>query len=163
MTDNVKSSDGTLSGNPYGGSKFDWKQYSNSRVRTVVSDRNDGLSQSFPSRQPKYPPEVFETLYRFHSEGCNTWGAALDVACGPGDGPTAVLAQRFASIICQDRNPIQLDLARQFFSNHPNVTFVEGLAEDLSGVSDSSVDLVSCFTSIHCACYFFLDPFLTLR
>ncbi|KAF8316166.1 S-adenosyl-L-methionine-dependent methyltransferase [Clavulina sp. PMI_390] len=114
--------------NPYGGD-FDWNGYANLR--------------------PTYPLEIFDAIYKFHTSGRDSWDAVLDVACGPGTGPTRVLTDRFRSVIAYDRNSEQLALGRESYAGNEGIRFVEGEAEDLSLIESKSVDMITCFTALH--------------
>lgn len=109
--------------------------------------------------QPSYPPEIFEAIFEYHRSGRNVWDSLLDVACGPGTGPTAVLAESFGSVVGYDKNPEQLEIARRRFAGKEDISFREGPGEDLSSIASASMDMVTCFTSLHCMAFLVFSLF----
>lgn len=137
--------------NPYGGDGFDWEGYVKSRVSQSQKHLRPGHLNPSLRSQPTLPDEAYETLYDYHRAGGNEWNMALDLACGPGTGPTSTLADHFKSVVGCDRNTEQLAIARKRFAAKPSVTFRQSVVENLSWVEPGSVDVITCSTSLHCA------------
>lgn len=65
----------------------------------------------------------------------------LEIGCGTGR-MTTRLAEMFGRVIALDISAEMLDRARSNLAHHHNIEFLHGNGADLSGVTDSSVDVV---------------------
>lgn len=97
------------------------------------------VAREYADFRPGYPPELFEWLAR----ACAAREAAWDCGCGSGQASLA-LADHFGRVFATDVAPGQVAEA----THHPRVTYSVAAAE-VSGLPDSSVDLVTVAQALH--------------
>lgn len=103
------------------------------------------IATAYAKYRPTYGKEVFDTIINFCKETNDSLSLAIDVGCGSGQS-TIPLAKDFDKVIGIDVSVKQIENAPE---NLPNVSFRTGLAEDLSFLSDGTVDLVTVAQTLH--------------
>ena len=102
-------------------------------------------AKSYAQYRPTYPSEVYDKIVEFcHQRGAGR-SLALDVACGSGQS-TLPLRSHFDKVVGCDISQAQIGQAP---TEHDNVTFRVGSAEDVSFQDKSSVDLITCAQGTH--------------
>ena len=88
--------------------------------------------------RPSYPLKLFSTVLSYH-RGPKSF--VLDLGCGHGL-ISRELSSFFTSVLGTDPSAVMVTQARSIPSNSSNITFKQGTAEDLSELSNGSLDLV---------------------
>ncbi|KAK3389343.1 methyltransferase-like protein [Podospora didyma] len=103
-----------------------------------IFGRSTFSSAGYAAFRPSYPPSLFNRVLKFHNARQAGSGTLLDLGCGHGLIARA-LAPSFSSVIALDPSAGMVEQARKLTSD-PKITIRQGQAEDLSFLSDSSVD-----------------------
>ncbi|KAI1416869.1 S-adenosyl-L-methionine-dependent methyltransferase [Hypoxylon sp. FL1857] len=103
-------------------------------------------AKAYAAFRPAYPPSLFRTVLNYHQLPASS-GTLLDIGCG--HGPIArYLRPHFKSVIAIDPSAGMIAQAQQTTID-PDITFRQGSAEDLSFLSDGSVDMAVAGQAAH--------------
>ncbi|KAI1134420.1 S-adenosyl-L-methionine-dependent methyltransferase [Hypoxylon sp. FL0543] len=103
-------------------------------------------AKAYAAFRPAYPPSLFRTVLSYHQLPASS-GTLLDLGCG--HGPIArYLRPHFKSVVAIDPSAGMIAQAQQTTID-PDITFRQGSAEDLSFLSDASVDMAVAGQAAH--------------
>ncbi len=108
------------------------------------------LAGTYQKCRPSYPDEIFRTLHRYVSDAKLSTRRIIDVGSGTGIS-TRLLAQNFGSqykIIGVEPGKSMLEQANASSAEFPNITFVNGAAENLP-IRAASAELVTVAQAAH--------------
>ncbi|KAF9653548.1 S-adenosyl-L-methionine-dependent methyltransferase [Thelephora ganbajun] len=100
--------------------------------------------------RPTYPRQLFDAAFRYHEQTRGArWDLAVDLGCGTGQATTELT--HFKRVIGIDPSEGMVKQARSalFHDSVNQIEFAKGSAEDLSMLSDSSVDFIIAAQSAH--------------
>ncbi|KAM7197287.1 S-adenosyl-L-methionine-dependent methyltransferase [Rhypophila sp. PSN 637] len=116
-----------------------------------IFGRSTYSSAGYAAFRPSYPPVLFNRVLAFHNANrtgnTSGTGTLLDLGCGHGLIARA-MAPSFGSVIALDPSAGMVEQARKLTTD-PKITIRQGSAEDLSFLSDSSVDCVVAGQAAH--------------
>jgi len=120
--------------------------------------KHSEVAINYAKYRPVYPSTVYDKILEYLGNGSEfnvgyKYKLAVDVGCGSGQA-TFPLCQHFESVIGMDTSEDQIEQARLKVGQgqvqgQGNVTFRVGDAENLSFLSDNSVDLITAAAAIH--------------
>ena len=104
------------------------------------------LAEQYAKLRPDYPTKLHEQIWEYCGihPGCRQ-SLAVDLACGTGIS-TRPLAEHFDHVIGVDLSKAQIDNAK---TDLPNIQFRVGPGEDLSFLTNESVDLITTANGLH--------------
>ncbi|OTA94340.1 hypothetical protein M434DRAFT_394888 [Hypoxylon sp. CO27-5] len=103
-------------------------------------------AKAYAAFRPSYPPSLFRTVLNYHQLPAPS-GTLLDLGCGHGL-IARYLRPHFKSVIAIDPSAGMVAQAQQTTTD-PDITFRQGSAEDLSFLSDRSVDMAVAGQAAH--------------
>ena len=89
--------------------------------------------------RPTYPQGLYNRIFTFTDKGQRQ--VAVDIGCGTGQ-VANVLGSHFEAVIGIDPSASQIESAK-LSSSMDNVKYLQGNGEELSMISDASVDLIT--------------------
>lgn len=122
----------------------------------VLKDEQNGFSFSvdwttYIEYRPKYTPQFYDRIYKYHTQHSNQWRVAHDVGSGAGI-VAEVLANRFEHVMISDSSQEFITTAemRLLSSVHKDkLEFRVESAENMDWTGEGSLDLVTIATAIH--------------
>ena len=104
------------------------------------------LAEQYARLRPDYPSKLYKQIWEYCGiqSGCRK-SLAVDLACGTGIS-TMPLAEHFDRVIGIDLSQAQIDNAKK---DLPNIQFRVGPGEDLSFLTNESVDLITTANGLH--------------
>ncbi|KAI0889188.1 S-adenosyl-L-methionine-dependent methyltransferase [Annulohypoxylon maeteangense] len=108
--------------------------------------RSTFSAKAYAAFRPAYPPSVFRTVLNYHQLPA-PGGTLLDLGCGHGI-ITRYLRPHFKSALAIDPSVGMIAQAQQTTAD-PEIVFRQGSAEDLSFLSDGSVDMAVAGQAAH--------------
>ena len=104
------------------------------------------LAEQYAKLRPDYPSKLHEQIWEYCGihPGCRQ-SLAVDLVCGTGIS-TRPLAEHFDRVIGIDLSQAQIDNAK---TDLPNIQFRVGPGEDLSFLTNESVDLITTANGLH--------------
>ncbi|KAK3938217.1 S-adenosyl-L-methionine-dependent methyltransferase [Diplogelasinospora grovesii] len=109
--------------------------------------RSTFSSAGYAAFRPSYPSSLFNRVLAFHNAKHGSSGTLVDLGCGHGLVARA-LAPHFSSIIALDPSQGMVEQAKKLTTDQ-KITIRQGSAEDLSFLSDQSVDCVVAGQAAH--------------
>ncbi|OTA59175.1 methyltransferase domain-containing protein [Hypoxylon sp. EC38] len=103
-------------------------------------------AKAYAAFRPSYPPSLFRTILNYHQLPASS-GTLLDLGCGHGL-IARYLRPHFKSVIAIDPSAGMIAQAQQTTTD-PDITFRQGSAEDLSFLSDRSIDMAVAGQAAH--------------
>lgn len=102
---------------------------------------------SYATNRPDYPPSLYNLVLAYHQ---GSHDSLLDLGCGHGTA-TRALASKFKHGTGADPSAGMLEQAERIAQNagYDNIRWVQGTAESVPSVGDSSVDLVIAGQAAH--------------
>ena len=104
------------------------------------------LAEQYAKLRPDYSTKLYKQVWEYCGiqPGCKN-PLAVDLACGTGIS-TVPLAEHFDRVIGIDLSQAQIDNAKK---DLPNIQFRVGPGEDLSFLTNESVDLITTANGLH--------------
>ncbi|KAI1497242.1 S-adenosyl-L-methionine-dependent methyltransferase [Biscogniauxia marginata] len=104
-------------------------------------------AKAYAAFRPTYPPSLFRTVLNFHQLPSASGGTLLDLGCGHGL-IARDLSPHFRSVIAIDPSAGMVAQAQRM-TDDAKITFRQGSAEDLSFLTDASVDMAVAGQAAH--------------
>ncbi|KAF7545232.1 hypothetical protein G7Z17_g9332 [Cylindrodendrum hubeiense] len=117
----------------------------------TFSSYNKEQGSAYFKVRPDYHPTLYQFVVDQHTSTGGQFDTLVDVGCGPGLAARA-LGPRFASVIGLDPSEGMIETARSLggvTSTSDPIRFERSSAEELGGVKDSSVDLITAANAAH--------------
>jgi trans-aconitate 3-methyltransferase len=121
--------------------------------RANAYDTTDsGQWSSYTKYRPKYPTELFNRIYDYHTLNKGVFDTAHDAGCGPGITARQLLPW-FSKVICSDLSGQAVSAAEKYLhkfnESGAELIFRHAPAEDMSWIPEDSVDLVTMSECLH--------------
>ena len=105
---------------------------------------------SYMRYRPEYAPELYKTVYDYHSKHSNQWTNAYDIGACVGI-VAAELLSHFAHVTVSDPSSEYIETAKKFLTSAPasRVSFATHKGEDPLATPPNSIDLATIAEAIH--------------